>query len=425
MAWVFCLLNGQNEVMQDCFAREQSPIWMDSSTGRECGRLEAAAGGAEALCRLTGSKAYHRFTGNQIAKIAAEEPSVYNDTERISLVSSFACSLFIGRYAAIDASDASGMNLMALHTRDWDDNLLDVCSGHFGHLREKLGDVVKTDTLARNIAPYFHSRYGFPPDCQVVTFTGDNPSSIAGLGLRPKDVAISLGTSDTLFLTITHPNTQLGLHVLANPVEPQHFMAMLCFKNGSLTRERVRRETGCANWAAFEVLLGQTSAGNDGCLGFYYDLPEILPDYPAGVHRFGATGERVQCFERAVEARAALEQGCLAKRSHASALGLESGGRVVVTGGASANLTLLQMLSDVFAAPVAVQEDPNSAALGGALRARQVSAGLSWESMATLVADRAKVVAKPNPEAVKVCHSLFSDVKIRKQMLTFRSMKSF
>lgn len=35
-----------------------------------------------------------------------------NQLQRISLVSSFAASLFLGNYAAIDNSDASGMNLL-------------------------------------------------------------------------------------------------------------------------------------------------------------------------------------------------------------------------------------------------------------------------------------------------------------------------
>jgi len=43
-------------------------------------------------------------------------------------------------------------------------------------------------------------RYGFSPDCQVLAGTGDNPSSLVGLGIfNPGDIAISLGTSDTLF----------------------------------------------------------------------------------------------------------------------------------------------------------------------------------------------------------------------------------
>ena len=45
---------------------------------------------------FTGSSAYERFTGAQISKIAKERPEQYANTERISLVSSFLASIFIG-----------------------------------------------------------------------------------------------------------------------------------------------------------------------------------------------------------------------------------------------------------------------------------------------------------------------------------------
>ena len=35
---------------------------------------------------------------------------------------------------------------------------------------------------------FFRSRYGFSPDCVVAAFTGDNPSSLAGLAMKPGDI---------------------------------------------------------------------------------------------------------------------------------------------------------------------------------------------------------------------------------------------
>lgn len=46
--------------------------------------------------------------------------------QRISLISSFACSLFLGNYAPIDYADASGMNLMDLQTKEWSPEILQV-----------------------------------------------------------------------------------------------------------------------------------------------------------------------------------------------------------------------------------------------------------------------------------------------------------
>ncbi|CAK8990607.1 Xylulose kinase (Xylulokinase) [Durusdinium trenchii] len=86
------------------FARSESPIWADSSTGAQCLRVEKAVG-RERLAKATGARAYERFTGMQIAKIIEEEPSVYEACERISLVSSAMCSILLGAYAPVDTSD--------------------------------------------------------------------------------------------------------------------------------------------------------------------------------------------------------------------------------------------------------------------------------------------------------------------------------
>ena len=49
--------------------------------------------------------------------------------QRISLVSSFGASLFLCKYAGIDLSDGSGMNLLDIHKRAWDQHCLDVSIG--------------------------------------------------------------------------------------------------------------------------------------------------------------------------------------------------------------------------------------------------------------------------------------------------------
>ena len=56
------------QLVPKAFSIDQSPIWQDSSTTKECLELNDIAGGEQALADLTGSRAYERFTGTQIAK---------------------------------------------------------------------------------------------------------------------------------------------------------------------------------------------------------------------------------------------------------------------------------------------------------------------------------------------------------------------
>lgn len=72
---------------------------MDSTTTEQCKELEKAVGGPmvkiitkykiyeiikyifQKLAQITGSRAYERFTGSQIAKLYHNKPETYNRTE--------------------------------------------------------------------------------------------------------------------------------------------------------------------------------------------------------------------------------------------------------------------------------------------------------------------------------------------------------
>ena len=96
---------------------------------------------------------------------------MYNETERISLISSFLASLFIGDYAPIEFGDGSGMNMLNIHEKTWDQNILNIIAPN---LRDKLGEAVPPDTKIGVIATYWCEKYGFIPDCEVYAFSGDN-----------------------------------------------------------------------------------------------------------------------------------------------------------------------------------------------------------------------------------------------------------
>ena len=260
------------------FSRPTAPIWMDTSTASQCAEIEAGVGGRESLLALTGNAAFERFSGPQIRKFYQTEPAAYADTAYIGLVSSYIASLLAGRLVGIDPGDGSGTNMMDIAARQWSTRALDATAPG---LAAKLLPIAPSGQPVGPISPYYVGRYGFAGDCLVLPFSGDNPCSLIGLGLvAPGQVALSLGTSDTLFACMDQPRTSAASEgaVFASP-DGTHYMALTCYLNGSLAREAVRGQYGM-NWQQFTQALYATPPGNNGALMLPYFAPEIVPKVP-------------------------------------------------------------------------------------------------------------------------------------------------
>lgn len=378
------------EQLTPVFSRATSPIWMDSSTSAECAGIQTVIG--TRLQEDTGSPAIERFTGPQIRRFFLTDRAGYDDTAKIHLVSSFLCSVLIGGHAPIDFGDGAGMNLLNLRTGDWDDATLDATAPG---LREKLPPVMASDRIAGKLCGYF-AKYGLNPGIPVVLWTGDNPSSLVGVGAaRPGVAVISLGTSDTFFAAMPEMKTDPDGHghVFGNPAGG--FMSLICFKNGSLARDRMREECG-ADWREFDSspMLAPVQ-GESGNLLLPYYVPEITPRIlHVGVRASGAPGF-LAGVDQAATMRAIMEGQVCSMRLHSEWIG--SFDKVRVTGGASRSDGLIRIIADVFQAEVELLSAVDACALGSALRAAQAAGGYPWSGLFAAFTSAVKTV-KPNAE---------------------------
>ena len=351
-------------------SRAAAPIWMDCSTSVECAEIADAAGGDDELAARTGSRAFERFTGPQIRKFFKASPDRYTATSRIHLVSSFLASLLIGVDAPLDPGDASGMNLMDLKSRAWWPRALDATAPD---LAPKLPSIVPSSTVVGTLSAYWRQRHGLPP-ARVVAWSGDNPCSLIGTGLvREGLLAISLGTSDTIFGLMREPAISRGGigHVFGAPTGD--FMGITVFRNGSLARERVRDEFGLT-WDGFSRSLAETPPGNGGRMLLPWFEPEITPRVASSrVRRFDLDPR-----DGPGNVRAIVEAQQMAMQIHSTWMGVKVK-TIYATGGASANRGILQVMADVFGADVYQFAVDNTAALGAALRAFHADALASGE----------------------------------------------
>lgn len=345
------------------YSRSESPIWMDSSTSSEVSTLDAHFG--DSLRERTGSPAIERFAAAQVMKFAKEDPAAFARTARVHLLSSYLTSVLAGEDAPIDTGDGAGMNLLNLKTLEWD---AEICEFAAPGLLAKLPRIHKPGDAPLRLAERF-AEFGLTPGIPVVPFTGDNPASLVGCGAAaPGCAVISLGTSDTFFAAMPDFRTDpAGCgHVFGNPMGG--FMSLACFKNGSLARDRVRRECG-VDWTFFdETAFNLTSPGNAGRRAFPYFEEEITPKHPAtGIEaNFPWAGAPAE-----VKIRAVVEGQIANMRERTRWIGDFK--TIFVTGGASRSRGILDTIREIFKADVLTLEVTDSAAVGGAVLAGVVS----------------------------------------------------
>jgi len=131
-------------------------------------------------------------------------------------------------------------------------------------------------------------------------------------------------------------------------------------------------------------------------------VPEITPTTTAvGPHRQG-----LDPSDTAANVRAVVEGQAMSMRLYSEWFA-PAVRTIRATGGAAANGAILQIVADVFNAPVVRIAPPNAASLGAALRAyrgERLAAGqpVSWDNaVAAFTAPRPDEGASPRPEAAR------------------------
>jgi len=350
------------ENLDGIFTRKTAPIWMDSSTAKECAEIRKKLGGIKFTASRTGSDTFERFTGPQIRKFYKTEPKAYDKTASIALVSSFMASLLAGKIAPIDFGDGAGTNLMDIRRKNWNHDALKATAPS---LSKKLPLLAPSGHVLGPVSAYFVTKYGLNPEALATVWTGDNPATAIGLGLvKPGQTAISLGTSDTFFGTMEKCQTDENGegHVFGSPTGG--YLTLICFKNGSLAREKIRDLYKIPDWKKFAEFVAQTPPGNNDAILLPWFEPEIVPrTVTTGIRRFDLDEKNV-----AANCRAVFEAQMLSMRLHSQWMQVAPE-KILVTGGAANNPTLLQILADVMNCRVLRIEVSKSAALGAALQA--------------------------------------------------------
>jgi xylulokinase len=167
-------------------------LWNDTRSAPDAAELRDALG-ADAWAERVGVVPVPSFTATRWAWLRRTEPEVAAATRAIRLPHDWLTERLCGR-AVTDRGDASGTGWWSTRDEDYSGEVLDLVSLDRALLPEVLGPVEAAGE-AREL--------GLHAGALVGPGTGDNMGAALGLGLRPGEAVVSLGTSGTAYAAMT------------------------------------------------------------------------------------------------------------------------------------------------------------------------------------------------------------------------------
>jgi xylulokinase len=170
-------------------------LWNDVRSAPQSDALVEELGGRERWAERIGSVPPAAYTVTKWAWLRENEPEAAAATAAVRLPHDYLTERLTGQ-ATTDRGDVSGSGWWASADESYDPQVLE----HIGLSPELLPRVVAPGEAAGTVRPGLP----LPSGALVAAGTGDNMAAALGLGLRPGQPVLSLGTSGTVYAVSTH-----------------------------------------------------------------------------------------------------------------------------------------------------------------------------------------------------------------------------
>jgi xylulokinase len=203
---------------------------------------------------------------------------------------------------------------------------------------------------------------------KVAPGTGDNMAGALGLGLRAGDVAVSIGTSGTVFATSDHPAQDPTGAVAGFADATGRFLPLVCTLNATLVTNAVARLLD-VDFATLEKLALGAPAGSGGVTLVPYLAGERTPNRPEATGTlFGIRTD----VSRELVARAAFEGvvcGLLEGLDALNVVGVPTTGQLLLIGGGAKSRAYREVLATLSNRSVVVPDETEIVAAGACVQA--------------------------------------------------------
>ena len=174
-------------------------LWNDTRSAPDAAELRDALG-ADAWADRVGVVPVPSFTVTRWAWLRRTEPAAAAATRAIRLPHDWLTGRLCGRGVS-DRGDASGTGWWSTRDEDYSDEVLELPSVSLD--RSMLPEVIGPREAAGELRPAAAEELGLRAGTLVGPGTGDNMGAALGLGLRPGEPVVSLGTSGTAYAAMS------------------------------------------------------------------------------------------------------------------------------------------------------------------------------------------------------------------------------
>jgi xylulokinase len=325
-----------------------------------------------AWAEACGSVPVAAFTVTKLAWLRRTEPRAFDRLAHVLLPHDWLTWRLTGA-SVTDRGDASGTGYWSPADDRYRTDLLELVDDR-GDWLSRLPTVHRADAVAGGLLASAAAALGIPAGIPVAVGTGDNMAGALGTGMTTGDVAVSLGTSGTVYALHDEPTHDPSGAVAGFADATDRFLPLVCTLNATLVTDAVARLLSVDRHALDGLALA-APPGSGGMVLVPYLAGERTPNRP------GASGSLHGLRPDATPgllARAAFEGvvcGLLQGRDALSAAGVPpADGRMIVLGGGARSAAYLEVLAGLSGRPLSVPAIPEPVAKGAGILAAAAAA---------------------------------------------------
>ena len=247
---------------------------------------------------------------------------------------------------------------------------------------DKVPQVLEPTEVVGTISAEAAEALGLPTDVVIGPGSGDNMGAALGLGLRSGDVAISLGTSGTVFAvsdTATHdPSSAVAGFASASG----NYLPLVCTLNATKVTDTVARWLGTDAPGLAELAVTAIDDPGSALLVPYFD-GERTPNLPDATGTFVGLTNTTTRAQIALGAHDGVLCGLLNGVDALRRVGATIDGRVFLIGGGSRSIAYRQRCADLLGHTITVPDSDETVAAGAAVQAAAVAGNEQLDAVST------------------------------------------